>query len=306
MAETVPCQICLNTETSLIQNTGVFLESSEIDIVKCNQCELIFLNPQPTLDEIEKIYSDDYFLQWYTSEKKREFSKNFFRNLFYKNNLLYSISQKMNKPDCRILDIGCGMGFFLEVAREWRCKVFGVEISRYATKHCRENLNLDVHHGTLETADFPIEYFDVITAFDVIEHLKKLSDFLSLVNKILKKDGVFIILVPNYDSIVFQLDRIIHGIKKTSLPNVPEHLTYFTMDSLKRLLQKHGFRVKYISSTDANDEYERLKIRGSLSAIIRSILDNLCYFLGRISNRKDTILAVAKKSDGGINDLDKI
>jgi 2-polyprenyl-3-methyl-5-hydroxy-6-metoxy-1,4-benzoquinol methylase len=147
----------------------------------------------------------------------------------------------------------------------------------------------------LETANYPNEYFDVITAFDVIEHLKRLSDFLSTVKNILKKDGLFIILVPNYNSLLFQLDKIIHGLKKTPLPNTPEHLTYFTMDSLKRLLKKHGFQVEKILSTDANDEYENLCINGPPLAILRSVLNNICYTLGKISNRRDTILTIAKK-----------
>lgn len=287
MVEIVQCQVCSNTETNLIQNTHVGLGSAEINLVKCKQCGLVYLNPQPTKNEIEQLYSDEYFLQWYSTEEKRNFSKQFFRDLFIKNKLILNAG-------CKVLDIGCGMGFFLEVAREWLCEVKGVEISEYASKYCQEKLNLDVHYGTLKTANYPSEYFDVITAFDVLEHLEKLPDFLSIVKNIMKKDGIFIVLVPNYNSTVFQMDRIICGLKKAPMPNVPEHLTYFTIDSLERLLRKHGFQIKKILSAGANDDYEFLRIQGSLPAIVKSVLCNLSYLLGKLSNRRETILAVAE------------
>lgn len=289
MPTSVQCQICSGSETRRIQNTFVRFSSAEIDLVKCARCGLVYLNPQPDENQIGRLYSDEYFIKWYSSEKKREFSKKFFLRLFRGNGL-------MTKGGGNLLEIGCGMGFFLEVAREWKWNVKGVEISPYASSHCRKMLGFDVHNGTLETAGYQSGYFDIITAFDVLEHLTDLPGFMSFVKKILKKDGRFVVIVPNYDSPVFQLDRIICGLKKAPLPNVPEHLTYFTRGTLKRLFEGSGLVVENIFTVPANDEGEYLWIRGGAMAVLRSVLNNVCYQFGKLSSSREAILAIARKA----------
>lgn len=289
MPELIRCQICSNPKTELIQHTHVSLNSSGIDLVRCEQCGLVYLNPQPADEEISKLYSDDYFIQWYSSEDKREFSRKYFFDLF-------AGDPFMTDSHGNLLDVGCGMGFFLEVAREWNWNVKGVELSPYASAHCRENRNLDVHTGTLDSADYQSGYFDVITAFDVLEHLKDLHGFLSSVGRILKEDGVFIVIVPNYDGPVFQLDRIICGFKKAPMPNVPEHLTYFTAGTLTDLFQRNGLHIDTIKTIGANDDGEYMHVRGGVMALIRSFLNNICFQYGKLRNRRESLLAVARKA----------
>jgi len=288
MPESITCQNCSSEETTLIQDTYVSLHSKGIDLVRCAQCGLVYLNPQPVNEEIRELYSDDYFIQWYSSEEKRQFSKNFFLDLFGKNHLL-------NNGGGSLLDVGCGMGFFLEVARGWNWDVKGVEISPYASAHCREKVGLDVHTGTLDSAGYQNGYFDVITAFDVLEHLTDLPGFLSSIKRVLKKDGTFIVIVPNYHSPVFQLDRIICGLKKAPMPNIPEHLTYFTAETLKGLFENNGLRVESATTTGANDEGAYMRVSGGIMAVIRSLLNNISYQYGNLSNRRESILAVAGK-----------
>lgn len=291
MPEITSCQICSGTESTSIQSSYVYLNSVELNLVKCAQCGLVYLNPQPVGDEIEKLYSKEYFLKWYGTEKKREYSKNFFRRLLNQNKLITNTGNTGHN----LLDLGCGMGYFLEVAREWGWHSRGVEISPFAARYCRERLDFNVHCGPLETANYPSDYFDIITAFDFLEHISGLSSFLSAVKTVLKAEGMFIVLVPNYDSLLFQLDRNICKLKKVPLPNVPEHLTYFTLSTLKKLLEKNGFKVEKILTTGANDEGEYLLITGSPKAVLRAMLNNLCYLLGKLSNKREVILAVAKK-----------
>jgi len=70
-----------------------------------------------------------------------------------------------------MLDVGCNLGFFLSVARAQGYEVHGVEISAESVKYAQEQLNLDVVCGTIETASYPDRSFDVITLWDVIEHV---------------------------------------------------------------------------------------------------------------------------------------
>lgn len=286
----VSCPLCTHTKTSVIQRTGVYLDGVEFDLVRCCNCTAVYLNPQPTEVEIEKIYSEDYFLQWYSSEQKREFSKQFFRKLLKQNGI------QINNGD-HLLDIGCGMGFFLEVARELSSTAKGVEISRYACSHCRQKLGLDVYCGDLKAAPFPAESFDVITAFDVLEHLTGPKSFLERVRRILKVKGQFIVLVPNYGSLVFKLNLRICALKNQPFPNVPEHLTYFTRQSLRRLLESRGFIIRKIVSTGANAEKGLFSFGWSPMGISRAIAEHLCNLTGRIINRQEMILAVAEKPE---------
>lgn len=288
MPRKIQCQLCSGTDSTVIQSTSVFSNSVELNLVKCLQCGLVYLNPQPQIDEIVQLYSKKYFIRWYSTPEKREFSKNFFRDLFNQNSLLTNRGHKL-------LDLGCGMGYLLEVAREWGYDAKGVEISAYAATYCREQLSFDVHCGPLETASYHSDYFDIITAFDFLEHITELSLFLPRLARVLKPEGLFIVLVPNYDSLVFQLDRNICRLKKAPLPNVPEHLTYFSLSTLKQLLQRYGFKVERIFTTAANDEGKYLSMRGSPGAVLRAILNTFCYLLGRMSNRREAILAVARK-----------
>ena len=289
MPEIAECHICSGTESIFIQSSYVYLNSVELNLVKCAQCGLIYLNPQPAGDEIEKLYSKEYFLKWYSSEEKREFSKNFFRKLLSQNGLTTNTGHS-------VLDIGCGMGYFLEVAREWGWDAKGVEISPYAARYCREKLNFDVHCGTLETANYHNDYFDIITAFDFLEHISELSRFFPALKRVLKPDGMFIVVVPNYDGLVFQLERTICKLKKAPLSNVPEHITYFSLSTFKKLLENYGFIAAKILTTNANDDYQYLSIRGNPKAALRAFITKICYILGKLSNRREAILAVAKKS----------
>jgi 2-polyprenyl-3-methyl-5-hydroxy-6-metoxy-1,4-benzoquinol methylase len=287
MQANVRCQICLSAEFKTIQTTHVFHNAHELNLVKCTQCDLVYLNPQPLAVEIDNIYSEEYFLRWYSTEEKREFSKSFFRGLVEKLDLLPSHGQKL-------LDVGCGMGFFLEVAREygWDCK--GLDISSYAVQHCRKQLGLDVYHGVLESMNFDKQSFDIITAFDFLEHITDLSRFLSATRDFLKEHGTFVTLVPNYDNPVFLWDKYMCKIKKIPLPNVPEHLTYFTSHTLTSLLRRHNFTLKKMSTIAANDEAEYLSVRLSPRALVRGVIYNILELLGKMTNRRQAILAVAK------------
>jgi cyclopropane fatty-acyl-phospholipid synthase-like methyltransferase len=289
MNESTRCQLCGAQENTIVQNTRVVMHARPINLVRCCCCGLLYLNHRPKEDELSDVYREDYFIKWYSSEKKRRFAKQYFRELFRKNRIVAA-------EGSNILDVGCGMGFFMEVGQEWHCNVKGVELSTFASRYCTEKLHLDVYNGTLETADYHDDYFDVITAFDVLEHLGELSSSMASMRKVLKKEGRLIVLVPNYESPVFQLDRNIRRLKKEPLPNVPEHLTYFTMDSLHRMLEKSGFHVTSMLTTKANDDGDFLRLRGSLMAVLRSCLNAMSYHVGRLSNRREAILAVSEKA----------
>ena len=136
------------------------------------------------------------------------------------------------------MDVGCGIGTFLHLARERGWEPQGVDPSESGSAFAQEIHKLDVQCGTVFDADFPSAHFDAITLYHVLEHISELNPFLSELRRVLKpQTGTLIIEVPNGESLQSRL-------QKADWPYVHprDHLYYFSAHSLPRLLRRHGFR----------------------------------------------------------------
>lgn len=144
------------------------------------------------------------------------------------------------KPPGTILDVGCGLGFFLSaVADSWEKQ--GVEISSYAAEIAKAHS--DVHIGPLESAGYEDDYFDVVIMHHVIEHMTDPVANVSEVYRILKTGGSLIVGTPDFDSGCARRFgenfRLLHD---------PTHISLFTTESLRLMLTDLGFiidRVEY-------------------------------------------------------------
>lgn len=140
----------------------------------------------------------------------------------------------------KLLDVGCGPGFFLKAAKIRGWQVQGVEPSNWARRWAREYLGLtDVLAGDYTALDRMVEEsFDVVCAFDVIEHVLDPSDFLRAIGRVLKPGGMLVLTTPRFDSLFARFTgRKWHAI-------FPAHLHYFAGLSLTRLLKEAGFSVE--------------------------------------------------------------
>lgn len=215
-----------------------------VNIVKCKKCGLVCLNPQPSFSEIKKLYYEGYF-------KGKGFDKgiDYFNGLKYKkgwdhisNSRLKNIEKFVKKG--RILDIGCSFGEFLDIARKRGWEVNGVELSKFACKTSRNKFKLNPFNGTLEQAKYPSETFDVITMFEVIEHLPDPLNTLKECNRILKKNGLIIIQTGNVES----LSAKIYGKRWPYF--LLGHLHYFSKKTISKMLEKAGFKIVKIYNGD--------------------------------------------------------
>jgi 2-polyprenyl-3-methyl-5-hydroxy-6-metoxy-1,4-benzoquinol methylase len=144
----------------------------------------------------------------------------------------------------RMLDIGCFTGSFLVAAKNQGWKVEGTEISEPAAKFAQDEHNLSVYVHNLETGigPLPTDTFDVITLFDVIEHVQDPPALLSNVMSLLRPGGLVFADTPNYGSIV----RMILG-KEWSV-FFPWHRYYFTKYSLELMFTQTGYKITRIES----------------------------------------------------------
>jgi len=207
---------------------------SDCRVVRCNDCGLVFLNPQPSNDELAWIYSADYFLGSDTeksSQAVREIKQATAR-------LYLSEISRYYGPRCgRLLEIGCGGGDFLVTAQAAGWRVTGVEYSAAACEKARQRLkNGEVFCGELHNARLEAEQFDLCVISDIIEHVRSPMDFLKEIHRLLKPGGALFIATPSIGSWSARLMRQKWMEFKT------EHLTYFDPQTLQTALFKSSFR----------------------------------------------------------------
>jgi 2-polyprenyl-3-methyl-5-hydroxy-6-metoxy-1,4-benzoquinol methylase len=141
-----------------------------------------------------------------------------------------------------LLDVGCAVGFLLVAARERGFTVQGVEMSAWASQYARDENQLDVKTGRLETANFPAASFDAVVMADVIEHLTDPPNTLQAIHRVLKPDGRLLLLTPDVGSIAARLA----GPRWWGL--LDDHYFYYSRQTLTRFLAREGFAVERISA----------------------------------------------------------
>ena len=242
--EYVNCNLCGSDETELLYPSTLAGDLSNNDaqryrctslsyglhppIVRCKVCGLVYTNPRREggliLDNYEKVVDQTYL-------EEREG-----RVLTFRRNLR-PLEELMPPADGRrLLDVGCYIGVLLEIAQERGWEAWGVEPSRWAVEEARRK-GLRVKAGTLKEADFADEFFDVVTMWDVIEHLTDPMGELREVHRILKIGGIVCIHTMNIESLFAKL----MGPRWPWLMEM--HLYYFSPRTLTKMLEKAGFQV---------------------------------------------------------------
>jgi 2-polyprenyl-3-methyl-5-hydroxy-6-metoxy-1,4-benzoquinol methylase len=206
------------------------LKINSYPIIKCKKCGLVYIDYKFTEEELESFYTLENYP--YLEGDIRAMEQ---RSFLQAERDLNVIRKYVKKG--KLLDVGCAMGFFLKIAKEHRFEPFGVDISSDLSKLARERYGLNVITGTLENTNFKNDFFDVITLFSVLEHVPDPLGTLKKINRCIKKEGVLLIKVPNYNRVFFRLNW-----KKDTIWN-KVHLFYFTPKTVTELLKRAGFGI---------------------------------------------------------------
>jgi len=232
--ETIRCPLCGSHKfkTLVVEQT--------LPVVRCLRCGLVFVNPRPDRAGLAKFY-ERYFPPESDSLWQEQMAE-----VFMKEGLepIRSLGQKgsIRLPERpRILDIGCGMGFFLDLMRQAGWEVKGIEPAPAAAGYAREKLKLDVFQGTLEQAAWG-GVFDAATLWYVLEHVPNPGEILARAARLLKPGGLLIVRVPNQNAAV---DRVLNvlGLRKFFLINPPRHLFDYSPATLSAFLRTTGFEI---------------------------------------------------------------
>ncbi len=213
-------------------------------IVACRKCGLVRRDPIPTSDALLEIYrADDYFqLSGDTGIGYRDYFADapvyrpYFRRKFV-------ILSRYIAPPGALLELGAGAGFALEAARDAGWEAHGLELSGAAVTWGREKLGVDIAGGGFDDLN-DTGRWDVIAAFQTIEHLPNVRDALRRIRRALRPGGVAFLTTPDHGS----LNR---RVLRRFWPSYrPEHLLYFDLRSFRRLLEEEGYRVEFIAPDD--------------------------------------------------------
>lgn len=234
MRQHVPC-IC-GADTPL--HVG---EKNGCTVVRCSDCGMVYIDPQPTNDELQNFYSSDYWHQHQINLGLKSIEERISddREQAYFADLLRWLTARVPiGAGTRLLEIGCSHGMFCELADKLGAEVVGVEMDEQIAQLTRERTGLAIHSGGLASQRFGNAEFDVVAMFDVIEHFTEPASELSRICQTLKTDGWLYLSTPCRDAPDAHDDILAWGENKP-----PEHLFLFSFNDLKTLLLKHGFHV---------------------------------------------------------------
>jgi 2-polyprenyl-3-methyl-5-hydroxy-6-metoxy-1,4-benzoquinol methylase len=237
------CNLCGSQRSEIIFTGPDRLhESDEVfNVMECQECGLIYLNPRPGPNEIHRYYPADYqpFFKAIADEPT------LFKRLDRRYGLYKRCDQVIKRAgrSGRVLDIGCATGIFLEGMRARGWQPEGVELSEFAAKYARERFNFPVFTGTLEEAGYPDNQFDLATMWDVLEHVPDPAGTLAEIQRILKPGGWLVLSLPN--PLAWERFWFKHFWAGW---DVPRHFHLFTPKVLERYLNRAGLQFVEIHS----------------------------------------------------------
>jgi len=218
---------------------SIYSRLDYLDIVACHSCSFRFVQPQPTQEELLRFYQEGYFsgnhdfhqdTNYFESRKKAIECEQVTGWQFIKQHA--EISNK------RLLDLGCADGALLVLARQYGArKVAGVEFSSDAADYGRYHYGLEILESSADKLLFSDQSFDIVTAFDLIEHVQNPSQLFDEVSRVLCSGGIFLGGCPDMEC----FDD--WGAEWIGVQRNMEHLSYFDSKTLSRLANKSGLKV---------------------------------------------------------------
>lgn len=236
----VACNLCQNNVCQHLFTVRSF------NVVKCLNCRLVYLNPMPCPEDIARVYDTR---EYYCNKADREDTPVGYPDYTRLEGHLIFVADELLNPvkhvkKGKLLDVGCGMGFMLRRFRELGWDTCGVDVSTYATEYARSHLGLNVFTGTVDELDLPAGYFDMVTMVLTIEHIPNPRGMLEALHRLMKPGAILIVTTHDIGGL---WPRIVKS--RWRHLNVPEHLYFFSKNTLKSLLENTGFKTFRVTET---------------------------------------------------------
>lgn len=241
------CNLCEGRSGHTIP-FGYHFKERFLPAVKCDACGLISIWPRPTDQEIEEMYSSDYFTGADAATHHMDVD---YLRILNAGNYKEGVEQMKKRcpPGSSILEIGCATGNYLHALSHAGYRVKGIELSSFAVAYAKTHFGLDLINKPFDEKllgyELAANEMDVVVMGDVLEHFTHPASAMKMVHRILKPGGVALIQVPGTlnllsSKLAFLVYRLF-GMKKTmTIP--PYHLTEFSGPSIRRMCEAAGFK----------------------------------------------------------------
>ena len=252
-------------------------------VLSCDSCHLGHTEPKPTAEQLDAYYRPEYYGD---SEQK-------FTGLIeqltvaanrYRAKGLHATVSAAAKPDrpYRILDIGCGRANLLKAFSQFGYECHGFEREGFDHTMTASEHGIHFHYGNLQDLDIPDGYFDIIVIWHVLEHLAEPLETIDICSKLLGKNGILAVSVPNYTSIQSRIFQ-----RHWFHLDIPRHLYHFGKYNLFKALESRQFNIHSSSSCS---------LEQSVFGFIQSLLNRM-----NIHNTPNHFYQTLKMSTGKPN-----
>jgi 2-polyprenyl-3-methyl-5-hydroxy-6-metoxy-1,4-benzoquinol methylase len=199
-------------------------------LVRCKDCTLVFTSKDPSTEELIAYYTDYPVRDQLSPVTAKRYDELLDRFEPY-------------RRTGRLIDVGCGAGLFLERAALRGWEVHGTEYGDLPVAACKKR-GIKIIEGPLDPSNYAPGSFDVVCSFEVMEHLAHPKEEMQRMLRTLRPGGLLYITTPNYGCIGHKLSGA-----EWNVVNFPEHLTYFTPRTLRRMATMEGLRERWLLTT---------------------------------------------------------
>ncbi len=227
------CVFC-GEELSVSVLKNITRKGITCDVSECPKCQVAMTHPFPSDKQIADLYSTGNYR---TSAGTR--FNSIVENLVYRATVIKRKRIEKYAKIGKIIDIGCGRGLFLDIMRRGGWDVVGLELNEETASYAQHMYGLKVYTGEDAEKSLESESFDVVHFCGVLEHSKKPDILLSEAKRLLKSNGLLIILLPDFRSFEFKL-----GKENWLHLDLPFHLFHFTEAGLSQILREKGFKIR--------------------------------------------------------------
>jgi 2-polyprenyl-3-methyl-5-hydroxy-6-metoxy-1,4-benzoquinol methylase len=216
----------------------LFLEKNGYRIFRCTVCGL---GRTDLAGDYEAFVRDHYTKGYYTGDPTRSAYVNYKEDKPYivRNMAQFMSRVKKYKPAGRLLDVGCALGFFVELGLTGGYDAYGFDPSSYAVGEAGKLVGTDrIKKGTIASVSYPVKSFDVITMFDVFEHLSDPGADVAKLATFLKDDGIMVIATGDTASAMAKTLK-----RRWTFYIPPQHLFFFNKKTMTTLLARYNLKT---------------------------------------------------------------
>jgi SAM-dependent methyltransferase len=287
--------MCGGTDASLRYRITRF------EVLACRACTLVYLWPQPSPEEIRAMFATLYTTGEGSVPELRDYYGYCYEDapgnpLVQLYERWLDALERVRAPG-RLLDIGCGTGLFLAVARRRGWQPFGIDDCAEATTHARDHFKLDVWGG--DFGDFAAQgyHFEAITGWDIIEHSRDPVGLLGAMRRCLAPGGVVGLSTPNQRSILDRVAGLIYRASGGRMTGplekfyIEQHFLYLTPKTLSQALGRAGLEI--VELRRELTDLTRLTLSPATRLGLRAL-----FAVARLTGLENRIFVVARAANG--------